>query len=208
MRASAFRDRWKLHIITVISSEILVPALRGIELYALEPHLCRPGKPLGGEKLLLRRVRPSRGTQRTPALFVVYPGDEPPPEPPQTRRRKTVHHAEPRPRKRLLVGYELRPAKLDLQNIVRNAYHVEDQLCTPAQRPCGDKREDVDIDPHGVVIVARVVGVPRIAELREHKRIARVGLLRLECEAPGKLPCKLREFPENSSFLSQAAFRL
>lgn len=45
MRASAFRDRWKLHIITVISSEILVPALRGIELYALEPHLCRPGKP-------------------------------------------------------------------------------------------------------------------------------------------------------------------
>ena len=149
MRASAFRDRWKLHIITVISSEILVPALRGIELYALEPHLCRPGKPLGGEKLLLRRVRPSRGTQRTPALFVVYPGDEPLPEPPQTRRRKTVHHAKPRPRKRLLVGYELRPAKLDLQNIVRNAYHVEDQLCTPAQRPCGDKREDVYRPPWG-----------------------------------------------------------
>lgn len=71
MRASAFRDRWKLHIITVISSEILVPALRGIELYALEPHLCRPGKPLGGENSFSAEYAPP-GEHSVLRLFSSY----------------------------------------------------------------------------------------------------------------------------------------
>lgn len=49
MRASAFRDRWKLHIITVISSEILVPACGASNCTPSNPTFAAPANHSAGK---------------------------------------------------------------------------------------------------------------------------------------------------------------
>lgn len=71
MRASAFRDRWKLHIITVISSEILVPACGASNCTPSNPTFAAPANHSAGKNSFSAEYAPP-GEHSVLRLFSSY----------------------------------------------------------------------------------------------------------------------------------------